>query len=273
VYNSPHDYKGLSLIIATVFFSFQIFCDFSGYSDMAIGAAKIMGFKLMKNFDRPYHSRSIHEFWSRWHISLSTWFRDYLYISLGGNRVSVPRWYLNLFLVFLISGLWHGANFTFIIWGALHGFYLVFALVTKKPQLKLSHIIGLDRVPRFNNLLQIFVTFVLATFAWIFFRANNVSDAFYVIKNSFTGLAANARDLMHHVPLQLNLGSTNAQIAVGIAAIVLMEAIHIFQNRHSMTEWIRTKPIYIRWSIYYAVFFLILFFGVYENRQFIYFQF
>ncbi len=273
VYNNPTEHKGLSLIIATIFFSFQIFCDFSGYSDMAIGAAKIMGFKLMKNFDRPYHSKSIHEFWSRWHISLSTWFRDYLYISLGGNRVSVPRWYLNLFLVFLISGLWHGANWTFIIWGALHGFFLVFALITKKFRLKLSHYVGLDLIPRFNNLLQIFVTFMLATFAWIFFRANNVADAFYVIKNSFTGLASNLRDLMHHVPLKLNLGATNAQIAVGIAAIVLMEAIHIFQNRHSITEWIRSKPVYIRWGIYYAVFFLILFFGVYENRQFIYFQF
>jgi len=114
---------------------------------------------------------------------------------------------------------------------------------------------------------------MLATFAWIFFRANNVSEAFYVIKNSFTGLVANMHDLMHHIPVKLNLGATNAQIAVGIAAIVLMEIIHIVQNRHSMIEWIRTKPVYIRWGIYYCVFFLILFFGVYENRQFIYFQF
>jgi alginate O-acetyltransferase complex protein AlgI len=273
VYNSPHEYKGLSMIIATIFFSFQIFCDFSGYSDMAIGAAKIMGFKLMKNFDRPYQSKSIHEFWSRWHISLSTWFKDYLYISLGGNRVSIPRWYFNLFFVFLVSGLWHGANWTFIIWGALHGFYLVFAIVTKNPRNKLSHWVFLDRVPRFNNVLQTIVTFMLASFAWIFFRANTVSDAFYIIKHSITGLADNLSDLRHHIPLNLNLGSTTAQICVGIAAIILMEAIHIFQNRHSVTEWVRSKPAMLRWGIYYAVFFLILFFGVYENRQFIYFQF
>jgi alginate O-acetyltransferase complex protein AlgI len=273
VYNQPTEHTGLSLIIATVFFSFQIFCDFSGYSDMAIGAARIMGFKLMKNFDRPYHSASIHEFWGRWHISLSTWFRDYLYISLGGNRVSIPRWYLNLFLVFLISGLWHGANWTFIIWGALHGFYLVFALITKNFRMKLSLWAGLNRLPRFNKILQVLITFILATFAWIFFRANSVSDAFYIIKYSFTGLADNIRDLINRVPFELDMGSTPAQIAVGIAAIVLMEAVHIFQNRQSVTEWIRNKPLYIRWSIYYGVFFLILFFGVYENRQFIYFQF
>ena len=115
VYNNPEQHNSLTLIIATIFFAFQIFCDFSGYSDMAIGAARVMGFKLMTNFDKPYQSKSIHEFWKRWHISLSTWFRDYFYISLGGNRVSIPRWYLNLFLVFLVSGLWHGANWTFVI--------------------------------------------------------------------------------------------------------------------------------------------------------------
>ncbi len=118
VYDNPTNYKGLPLIFATIFFSFQIFCDFSGYSDMAIGAAKVMGFKLMTNFNRPYSSKSISEFWKRWHISLSTWFRDYLYISFGGNRVSIPRWYFNLFFVFLVSGLWHGAKWTFVIWGA-----------------------------------------------------------------------------------------------------------------------------------------------------------
>ena len=117
VYNNPTHHSGITLILATVFFAFQIYCDFSGYSDIAIGAAKIMGFKLMTNFNRPYFSRNISEFWKRWHISLSTWFKDYLYISLGGRRVSIPRWYFNLLFVFLVSGLWHGANWTFLIWG------------------------------------------------------------------------------------------------------------------------------------------------------------
>ncbi|WP_040574979.1 MBOAT family O-acyltransferase [Pontibacter sp. BAB1700] len=116
VYNNPTDYEGVTLIIATVFFAFQIYCDFSGYSDIAIGAAQVMGFRLMENFRRPYYSKSISEFWSRWHISLSSWFRDYLYIPLGGNRVVKWRWYYNLFITFLVSGLWHGANWTFVVW-------------------------------------------------------------------------------------------------------------------------------------------------------------
>jgi len=120
VYNNPYTYEGLTLVIATIFFALQIYCDFAGYSQMAIGAAEVMGFKLMRNFNRPYLSRSISEFWSRWHISLSSWFRDYLYIPLGGNRVAPLRWYYNLFVTFLLSGLWHGANWTFVIWGALN---------------------------------------------------------------------------------------------------------------------------------------------------------
>ncbi len=128
VYDSPTNYQGIPLIIASVFFSFQIYCDFSGYSDLAIGAAKVMGFNLMKNFNRPYFSKTISEFWKRWHISLSTWFRDYLYIPLGGNRKAKYRWYYNLFITFLISGLWHGANWTYIIWGSLHGSYLIIGL-------------------------------------------------------------------------------------------------------------------------------------------------
>src|SRR5690606_39664978 len=125
VYNSPYEYSGFPLIVATLFFAFQIYCDFSAYSDIAIGTARIMGFDLMENFRQPYFARSIREFWARWHISLSTWFRDYLYIPLGGNRVPFPRHLLNLFIVFLVSGLWHGASWTFVIWGALHGLFVV----------------------------------------------------------------------------------------------------------------------------------------------------
>jgi D-alanyl-lipoteichoic acid acyltransferase DltB (MBOAT superfamily) len=273
VYNNPFEQTGLSLIIATLFFSFQIFCDFSGYSDMAIGAAQVMGFNLMKNFDRPYSSKSIHEFWKRWHISLSTWFKDYLYISIGGNRVSVPRWYINLFIVFVVSGLWHGANWTFIIWGALHGFYLVFALATKNIRNKIANNIGLYRFPKINNVIQIFITFMLVTFAWIFFRANSVSVAFYIIKKSFTGIIQDIHGIANHMPLDLNLGMSNFQIAIGIGAIILMETIHIMQNKYKIRDWINARPLYLRWSIYYLVFLTIAFLGVYEKRQFIYFQF
>jgi D-alanyl-lipoteichoic acid acyltransferase DltB (MBOAT superfamily) len=181
VYNNPEQHNGTTFTLATIFFAFQIYCDFSGYSDIAIGAAKIMGFKLMTNFNRPYFANNISEFWKRWHISLSTWFRDYLYISLGGSRVSIPRWYFNLLLVFLISGLWHGASWTYVIWGALNGLYLVFAIITQKLRDKFNRLTGIVKVPKLSRLLQILITFMLSCLAWIFFRANNVSDAFLII--------------------------------------------------------------------------------------------
>jgi alginate O-acetyltransferase complex protein AlgI len=138
VYSNPTNYTSLPLIITTFFFTIQIYCDFSGYSDIAIGAAKTMGFDLMKNFNRPYAAQTISDFWNRWHISLSSWFKDYLYIPLGGNRVKIPRLYFNLMIVFIISGFWHGANWTFIIWGTIHGFYLIVALLTKEFREKIS---------------------------------------------------------------------------------------------------------------------------------------
>ena len=188
VYNDVSGVEGIPLILATVFFAFQIYCDFSGYSDIAIGAAQIMGFDLMDNFKRPYFSKSIPEFWRRWHISLSTWFKDYVYIPLGGNRVSKLRYYANLFITFLISGLWHGAAWTFVIWGALHGFYQIFSLLTKKYRYKLKESIGIVNYPTLNKYLQIGVTFVLVDFAWIFFRANSLNDAWYIINNLFAGI-------------------------------------------------------------------------------------
>ena len=148
VYETPNAYSGTPLILATVFFAFQIYCDFSGYTDIARGSAQIMGFKLMLNFNRPYNSKSIPEFWRRWHISLSTWFRDYVYISLGGNRVSHIRFYFNLMFVFLLSGLWHGANWTFVAWGALHGFYMVSFYITYNIRGKIKNKIGILNNPK-----------------------------------------------------------------------------------------------------------------------------
>lgn len=174
IYNDPTGSSEYSLLIGTYLFAIQIYCDFSGYSDIAIGAARVLGIDLMDNFKVPYLSKSIREFWKRWHISLSTWFRDYLYIPLGGNRVAVPRWYLNLLIVFVVSGLWHGANWTFVVWGALHGSYLVFEILWNKssiPKLKEG---------RLKNMLSVFFTFHLVLLAWIFFRANTVNDAFYI---------------------------------------------------------------------------------------------
>jgi alginate O-acetyltransferase complex protein AlgI len=270
VYNNTHDYTGATLIVATIFFSFQIFCDFSGYSDIAIGAAQVMGFKLMKNFDRPYHSKNIHEFWGRWHISLSSWFRDYLYISLGGNRVTIPRWYLNLFIVFIISGLWHGANWTFVIWGGLNGIYLMFALISRNARSRMSQFIGLHKLPFLNNSLQIIITFGLITFTWIFFRSKSISDAVYVIKNSVKGLYSN---IFSDLPFNLHPGISKYQFIIGIASILFMEIVHVIEYKNNLLEWVRGQPAILRWSIYYVVIFMIIFFGVYNNSQFIYFQF
>ena len=273
VYNNPYQHSGLSLIIATIFFSFQIFCDFSAYSDIAVGCGKVMGFRLVENFDRPYHSRSVSEFWRRWHISLSTWFKDYLYIPLGGNRVSLPRWYFNLLFVFIVSGLWHGEDWTFILWGAIHGVYIVFGLVTKKLRSRLSAFLGVDKIPNAKKIFQIVITYSLVTVAWIFFRAHSVADAFYIIQYSVVGLKQNFHNLIHQIPLQLDLGVTPDQLAMGFAAIIILESIHILQGKYDIATWFKTRPIFVRWSVYYMSLFLVLFLGIYENRQFIYFQF
>lgn len=269
VYNKPQEYNSLSLIIATIFFSFQIFCDFSGYSDMAIGAARVMGFKLMTNFDKPYHSKSVNEFWKRWHILLSTWFRDYLYISIGGNRVTIPRWYLNLFIVFLVSGLWHGANWTFVIWGALHGFYMVFALVTKNIRGKINKALRFDRVP----IISVFTTFVLVTFAWIFFRANGVNTAFYIVRNIFSGLPELFTDIIQGRAVFEYIGLGVTEIIFSVVLIVFLETVHYFQNKVNLSDLFMNRPSYVRWTAYGLLILVIFFFGEFNSRQFIYFQF
>ncbi|MEJ7736754.1 MAG: MBOAT family O-acyltransferase [Chitinophagaceae bacterium] len=269
VYRYPQQHNSLDLIIATLFFTFQIFCDFSGYSDIAIGAARVMGFKLMTNFNRPYHAGSINEFWKRWHISLSTWFRDYLYITLGGNRVSVPRWYLNLFIVFLISGLWHGANWTFIIWGALHGFYLVFALITRNIRAKYNRMFHLDRDP----LLPVLTTFVLVSFAWIFFRAGNVNSALYIARHIFTGLPEALQQLFNHQYQVQQLGLSREELALSVLFIIFLETVHYTQRTVSISETFIKKPAYVRWAVYTCYILAIFTFGVFDDRQFIYFQF
>jgi D-alanyl-lipoteichoic acid acyltransferase DltB (MBOAT superfamily) len=273
VFNDPQQYQPVALAMATLFFCFQIFCDFSGYSDMAIGAARIMGFKLMTNFNRPYHARSISEFWSRWHISLSTWFKDYLYISLGGNRVSVPRWYFNLFFVFLVSGFWHGANWTFIIWGAIHGFYLIFALVTKKFREGFADVTGISKKPWLYNSLQTITTFFLVLLSWVFFRANSVDDALYIL-GQFPKIVLNLPQLVNFFQsLGPNFPMNPKEIATALSLIVFMEIIHQLQARRNVTVSFNRLPVFARWSFYYAAILAILFLGVFENREFIYFQF
>lgn len=273
IFNHPYDKSATALAIGALFFSFQIFCDFSGYSDIAIGTARVMGFKLMTNFNKPYHSRNISEFWKRWHISLSTWFRDYLYITLGGNRVALPRVYFNLFFVFLVSGFWHGANWTFIIWGALHGFYLVFALATKNLRARIVDITGISKLPWLNNSLDVVITFVLAVYAWIFFRANTASDAFFIARKTLQFPAEVLRAIRTRHINFMELPNIYAWIIPGFISIICLEIAHIIQLRYRLTETFDQRPALLRWSMYYAGFFLMVFCGVYEKNQFIYYQF
>ena len=247
VYNKPQAYNSFNLILATVFFTFQIFCDFSGYSDMAIGVARVMGFKLMTNFNKPYQAKSVDEFWKRWHISLSTWFKDYFYISLGGNRVTIPRWYLNLFLVFLVSGLWHGANWTFIIWGALNGFYLVFALLTREIRNKFNKFFFLDRI----KFLSILTTFILIAFSWIWFRANNVASAVYIIKHIVVGFPEIINKLLNHQSVFQYLGVEKPEIVLSILLITFLETVQYIQSKKNMSVLFNAKPAIIRWTAYY----------------------
>jgi alginate O-acetyltransferase complex protein AlgI len=261
VYNNPERHTGMTFLIATIFFAFQIYCDFSGYSDIAIGAAKVMGFKLMKNFNSPYLARNISEFWKRWHISLSSWFRDYLYIPLGGNRISLPRLYLNILLVFLISGLWHGANWTYILWGAIHGFYLIFAIVSQEFRGKINTWTSIYKFPKLKHFIQILITFSLSCFAWIFFRANNVNDAFSIIKkiSTFSG--------------QIFV-DTPSMMIYSVSGILLLLFVEL-KNEYYKSDFslLNNKNWIIRDMSYVALLILILLIGVFDGSQFIYFQF
>jgi D-alanyl-lipoteichoic acid acyltransferase DltB (MBOAT superfamily) len=265
VYNNPTDYTGVPLILATYAFAFQIYCDFSGYSDIAIGGAQVLGYDLMKNFKRPYFAKSIAEFWKRWHISLSSWFQDYLYISLGGNRVVKWRWYSNLIIVFLVSGLWHGANWTFVVWGALHGSYLVISILTKRIRERIASVIRIDRVGWLQRIVKILITSHLAIFAWIFFRANSLSDAWYIATHLFTDF---------QIRSNYNLGLENMEdvFLVGVLGILLI--VQMMQEKMPLRPWLQLRPMWLRWSLYFGVVSMIMMFRAYTSTlEFIYFQF
>ncbi len=275
VYNSPDTARGLSVLIATVLFAVQIYCDFSGYTDIAIGCAEIMGIKLMQNFNRPYISTSIKEFWKRWHISLSSWFQDYLYFPLGGSRCSRPRHLFNLAVVFLVSGLWHGAAWTFVIWGALHAFYQIVGILLKKPKAQLYAKLGIDENAPWVFRMRQIITFILVDFAWMFFRANSFSDLGKLMKTLFTDWEfsyAYVADAFGVMELSV--------VAVGIilAAIYIMNRMDITNlapaptdgapEARSAVESIRYT--YLIWII--AVAWLLLLIGD-GASSFIYFQF
>lgn len=260
IYNAPTQHPGAALALATLFFAYQIYCDFSGYSDIALGAAQVMGFRLMPNFNRPYAASSIAEFWRRWHISLSTWFRDYLYIPLGGNRVSGARWQFNLFVTFLVSGLWHGANWTFVIWGALHGLYLLAGIWTHAARERLSARLNLP--PRLAHAGSVVGTFALVAFAWIFFRASTLDDALYIATHLFSDSAWLTNTLAY-----LNMAK------VAVPAIVCLEIAQWLHANGNGYARLAQQSVWVRRAAYYALVMAILLFGKFAEQKFIYFQF
>lgn len=269
VYNDPSNYQGIPIIIATYLFAFQIYCDFSGYSDIAIGSAQVMGYNLMENFKRPYLARSIPEFWKRWHISLSTWFRDYLYFPLGGNRVVKWRWYFNVLIVFVVSGLWHGANWTFIVWGGLNGVYYIISGALKSKKEKLYKILYIDRFHRIHKIVEIFITFHLICFSWIIFRANSLSDAWLLIKNMF--LIHSSKFSIDRIYVKFGIFQVPIAIFVSIIFLVCIDGL---QERVSIRQFLSKQPFWLRWAAYYAILMVITIFGAFSLQQeFIYFQF
>jgi alginate O-acetyltransferase complex protein AlgI len=261
IFSHYKDYSGSTLLVGAILFSFQIYGDFSGYSDIALGSARLFGFKLMRNFALPYFSRDIAEFWRRWHISLSSWFRDYVYIPLGGSRVNTYKKIRNTFIIFILSGLWHGANWTFIAWGALNALYILPLLLSRKNRNNIDIVAKGKNFPSFQELGQIILTFTLTSIAWIFFRAESMSQAIsYIMK------MADIRNFS--IPDVLPI-----KVFLLIAIFIFIEWLQR-DKEHALqiAPEIHAKP--LRWSIYYFVVLIIYFFGNFSsNFEFIYFQF
>ena len=263
VYNAPQRFQGFAIVLATIFFTLQIYCDFSGYSDIAIGTAKMMGIDLMTNFKSPYFSQSVKEFWNRWHISLSSWFRDYVYIPLGGNRVSKPRHAFNLMVTFLVSGLWHGANWTFVVWGGIHGAIQVIEDSLIPPKYLKS--------TGFLKWLRTLIILAFCTFAWIFFVSNSIGDSIYVISHIFTGI--NSPIIYLQAGLN-NIGLGNMDLLIISISILILTVFDYNSLEKDVIVTVSSKKIIARWSIYIIfVLWLLMNLPITDSVEFVYFQF
>lgn len=261
IYKTPDSFSGATLLLATYFFAFQIYCDFSGYTDIAIGSARMLGYDLMENFHLPYLATSISDFWHRWHISLSTWFRDYVYFPLGGNRVGERRWIFNIGATFLLSGLWHGANWTFLMWGGVHAVYYILELFLANPMGKLLDLLAFPAW--FRRTLARVLTFHLVLLGWVFFRANSLSDATLILEKIFFSFSG-----------KLYLGPSQLALYVSILMIIALLMVMIVQEHGKLPLYPATCKLTmpVRWSAYLVLLFGIALFGKSSN-EFIYFQF
>ena len=267
VYGNAAAFGAPAIIVATVCFAFQIYCDFSGYSDIAIGSASLLGFRLMKNFERPYFSRSIGEFWRRWHISLSSWFRDYLYFPLGGSRVKTLRWAFNLLVVFLVSGLWHGAAWTFAAWGLLNGLYQVAGRFTRDLRDRAWRGLGVNPDGKLRALVSVACTFALTVFAWMFFRADSFAQLWLMLQSLVRGWEFGSLwELIYLV---------NGRECLMMALLVLLLlGSEWLCGKSELPDRLFRLPLAVRWLILLAMLFLLILFGKYsESPSFIYFQF
>jgi D-alanyl-lipoteichoic acid acyltransferase DltB (MBOAT superfamily) len=263
IFNNSADYSGSTLFLGALFFTFQIYCDFSGYSDIAIGTSRLFGFDLMQNFNFPYFSRDIAEFWRRWHISLSTWFRDYLYIPLGGSRGGTWMKIRNTFIIFIVSGFWHGANWTFIVWGALNALYFLPLLLLNKNRTNTDVVAQGKYLPTFKEFYQMGITFSLTVLAWVFFRANNIGHAFSYLSTIFSKSLFSIPDFNGTKPALKTL--------ILISFFVVVEWFGRNEQYAIANLGLRwERP--LRYIMYYAIIIAIFWFGG-KEQQFIYFQF
>ncbi len=265
VFKDLFAFTGFSILLATMFFSIQIYCDFSGYSDIARGAAKLVGIELMENFKSPYFSTSIKEFWSRWHISLSSWFRDYLYIPLGGNRVSKTRHSFNIFLTFLLSGMWHGANWTFVIWGGIHGITQIFETSLKiKNGKKIS----------IKWIIQLCLVLIIVNFAWIFFRVQSLNEAVFAFSNMFIGIGNPYLYLIKGFnDINMTKGGLVMITLLVLLPLVISDYLAYWRNSDVVTS-MEVKSKSFQWIYYLYLGLLIIFLapkGI--ANEFVYFQF
>lgn len=289
VYGSPRDYSGIPLLVATFFFAFQIYADFSGYTDIALGGARLFGIRLSPNFRRPYLSRSIKEFWTRWHISLSTWLRDYLHMPIafalsrrmpGAKHLGVQteKWIylISTGLTFFVCGIWHGVGWNFVVWGMLFGVYLVFSSWSRKARKKVNRALHLRRLPNVHRLVSVLFTFCLVCLAWIFFRAQSLGDAGYVVSHLFSGLdrvfqLQSVEDIL--MLFRVKVKRELLEIFISFLLILFLIILEWIQERKPLRLFLRKQPIWVHWAVYQVFVLAIIFFGVFKQTSFIYFNF
>ena len=267
-------YSGVQILVGCVFFAFQIYCDFAGYSCIAIGAAQVMGFDLMQNFAQPYLASSVAGFWRRWHISLTSWFRDYLYIPLGGNRRGTLTKYRNILIVFLASGLWHGANWTYVIWGGLNGIFQILGELLRPARERFQRLLRMDGDAASARIMSTLLTFLLIDFTWIFFRSDNLTAATGIIRQLFSRV---------NLPVLFdgglyNLGLSRIDFSIALLSIFILLVVDVLHERNvRIRSWILRQNLWFRWTVYLLAIFSVLIFGFYgpnyDAAQFIYFQF